>query len=354
MHDPELVKQLPDNFKRSTIAVAWEYNPQPKGYAPWITPFTNAHIETWVSPGINNWSRVYPNYNNGLTNMQQLTAQGQQLGVTGQLNTIWDDDGETLASNNWYGILFGAEAAWHQGEASIPAFQASYGANFHGDLTGKIDQAQKELMAAHQILSDSPLKSDGSDLLFWVDPWSVDGLREAAQIRPILSQLRLHAERAIILVAEARRANPDLRESDALDALDLGARRMDLIGLKFQVSDEIAARYAAAYGLRTSTKDEDRAQASWLLEEIPGRMRDLSENYSLLRDLYRKAWLKCNRPYFLGNNLERYGLTVQLWLQRLDQFNAVVRQWDETQTIPPPGNLGIPLAAPTGYQVQGR
>jgi hypothetical protein len=179
--------------------------------------------------------------------------------------------------------------------------------------------------------------------VFWVDPWSVDGQREAVQIRPILSELRLHAERAIILVAEARRANPNLRESDALDALDLGARRMDLIGLKFQASDEIATRYA---GLQTSTNGEDRAQVSWQLEEIAGRMRDLSENYSLLRDLYREAWLKCNRPYFLGNNLERYGLTIQLWLQRIDQFSAAARQWAETQTIPPAGNLGIPPAPP--------
>ena len=143
MHDPDLVKQMPDSFKKATIAVAWEYNPQPKGFDRWITPFTNAKMETWVAPGINNWSRVYPNYNNALTNIQQFTVQGQKFGVTGQLNTIWDDDGEALADNNWYGILFGAEAAWHKGEASIPAFQSTYGANFHGDLTGNIDQAQK-------------------------------------------------------------------------------------------------------------------------------------------------------------------------------------------------------------------
>ena len=170
MHDPALLKQVPDNFKKNTIAVAWEYEPHPEGFAPFITPFTDAHIETWVSPGINNWSRVYPNYNKGLTNIQQFTAQGQQLGATGQLNTIWDDDGETLANNNWYGILFGAEAAWHKGEASIPGFQSSYGASFHGDLTGKIDQAQKEIMTAVQILGGALVHADESDYVFWMIP----------------------------------------------------------------------------------------------------------------------------------------------------------------------------------------
>jgi hypothetical protein len=277
--------------------------------------------------------------------MQQFSAKGQKLGATGQLNTIWDDDGETIANSNWYGILFGAEAAWHQGEASIPNFQSSYGANFHGDLTGKIDQAQKELMAAHQLLSDSSLKSDGDDVLFWVDPWSAQGERQAAQIRPILSGLRLHAERAIVLVDEAMRANPNLREVEALEALQLGARRMDFIGFKFQVADEMAASYATALALQSSKKAEDRETVLTSLDEIQGKMRDLSEAYSLLRDLYREAWLKCQRPYFLNNNLERYSQAVQLWQQRGVQVNALIPQWESSQAIPPAATLGIPAPA---------
>ena len=39
--------------------------------------------------------------------------------------------------NNWYGILFGAAAAWQQGESSIPQFEESYGQVFHGDITGQ-------------------------------------------------------------------------------------------------------------------------------------------------------------------------------------------------------------------------
>lgn len=345
MHDPDLVKQLPAEFKQATIAVAWEYNPQPRGFGRFITPFTNAGIETWVAPGVNNWSRVYPNYNNMFANVQQFTAQGQQLGATGQLNTVWNDDGEALFNSNWYGVLFGAEAAWHKGEASIPGFQASYGANFHGDTTGAINRAQMEMMAAHQLLKDSPLKSDGGDLTFWIDPWSADGQRQAAQIRPILSELRLHAEKAITAVAQARNANPNLREQDALDALDLGARRMDLIGLKFQVADEMAANYATAYALQSSKKKEDREEVSRSLGDINGvngKLQDMRNNYSLIRDLYEAAWLKSYRPYFLRNNLERYDFTIQMWLGRIDRIRTVQRQWANTQTVPPAAEVGIP------------
>ena len=41
--DPNLIKNLPDAFKRNTIAVAWWYTPKPsKGFAPFLTPFTPA------------------------------------------------------------------------------------------------------------------------------------------------------------------------------------------------------------------------------------------------------------------------------------------------------------------------
>jgi hexosaminidase len=357
MKEPDLLKQLPASFKQVTIAVPWEYNPQPKGFERFIKPFTDARFETWVAPGVNNWSRVYPNWNNALPNIQQFTAQGQQMGATGQLNTIWDDDGEALFNGNWYGILFGAEAAWHQGEASIPVFQSSYGANFHGDVTGKIDQAQKEMMAAHQLLKDSDYKTDGQDLLFWQDPWNADGQRIAGQLRPILSELRLHAERALTLVAEARNANPNLRETDALDVLELGARRMDLIGLKFQVTDEIATSYAHAFALQTSKGKDDRqdlARELGNINSVNGKLQDLRNNYSLLRDLYEQAWLRSYRPYFLRNNLERYDLTIQMWLQRSDRVRTVQRQWANSQTLPPAAEAGIPAppvttVAPGGH-----
>jgi hexosaminidase len=133
-----------------------------------------------------------------------------------------------------------------------------------------------------------------------------------------------------------------LRETDALDALDLGARRLDLIGLKFQVCDEIAGRYAAAWALRDSTKKEDRSEASRQLGEIQWRMQDISQTYSLLRDLYKEAWLKSNRPYYLSYNLARYDFATQLWLRRIDQVGAAELQWENSHTIPAPGNLGIP------------
>jgi len=135
---PDLLKALPQSFKDETIAVAWGYNPETRGFARLLTPFINAGFETWVSPSVHNFRVVYPDYNLALANIQQFTRDGQRLGSTGQLNTIWNDDGEGLINQDWYGILFGAAAAWQPGESSVESFQQSYAQVFHGDASGAL------------------------------------------------------------------------------------------------------------------------------------------------------------------------------------------------------------------------
>jgi len=141
---------------------------------------------TWVAPSVNNFRKVYPNNNNALANIQRFTADGQRLGSTGQLNTIWNDDGEGLFNQDWYGILFGAAAAWQKGESSIPDFQNSYAQVFHGDATGDLNEAQKEMMLAHSVLKDQAKEGDGTNSIFWLDPMSKDGLlwKWASAIHP--------------------------------------------------------------------------------------------------------------------------------------------------------------------------
>ena len=368
--DPQILNKLPADFKKQTIAVAWQYNPEPKGFAKFLAPFTAAGFETWVSPGVNNWSRVWPNNNDALPNIRDFVAEGQRQHSTGALNTIWYDDGEALANSNWYGLLFGAAASWQPGTSSIEAFQQSYGQVFHGDTTGALDQAQTELMQCHVILRSAKV-GDGSDGLFWMDPWSTDGRARAALIRPVVHDLRIHAERALTLIAQARNAYPGanpgaspgaphlasemwvespynpttLRNPDAIDAMELGARRLDFIGLKFQLADEILDDYSKAQIAQASTDKKLHGTVGADLNDIAsfiGRIRDLRDTFALLRDLYQQAWLRSNRPYGLTPNLARYDDAMSLWATRTELFRKAQRQYSESKTLPAPATLGLP------------
>ena len=337
---PELVKTLPKDM----IAVAWGYGPS-KSFDSAIKPFRDAGMETWVAPGVSNWSRVYPNNDVALRNIQGFVRDGQRLGATGVLNTSWDDDGEAIFNQTWYGVLFGAAAGWQQGESSIPVFQHSYGLVFNGDSTGKIDAAQIKLAQAHALLDSAGL-GDANDNLFWVDPYSEEGQRSAQKVRPVLHRLRILAESSLVLIDQAR---PFVhRNPDAVDAMALGARKIDFIGMKFEFADEIVQMYARAADTTIAPADRVNSPGQELVDisSTNGRAQDLRDGYSLIRDMYETAWLKENRPYWLHNVLARYDMATQLWISRADKVSATRSVLGRTRRVPPAESLGIPASMP--------
>lgn len=335
---PELVGMLPQDM----IAVAWNYW-STSGFERSLTPFSKTGMQTWVAPGVSNWSMTYPDNNTALKNIQGFVRDGQKLGATGMLNTSWGDDGEEIFNQTWYGVLFGAAASWQKGESSIPDFQRAFGLQFHGDTTGKIDAAQQHLMLAHAALQKAGA-GNGHDFLYWVDPYSPEGMEIAKKVRVAAPELRIHAESASVLIAQARRMQPQLREQDALDAMDMGARRLDLIGMKFQFADEMVKAYAAA-------TDPNRTKpVTWVdladISGINGRLQTMREAYVLGRELYERSWRAENRPYWLQNVLARYDSAIQLWWNRSLMADAARREFSRTRKVPPPERMGIPTAMP--------
>jgi len=336
--NPDAVAGLPKDM----IAVPWNYG-DTSGFDKMIAPFSKAGIETWVAPGDANWNEVYPVAKTALWNIQGFIRDGQRLGSTGALTTVWNDDGEGLFNMDWYGVLFGAVAAWQPGESSIAAYQDGYGPDFHFDPTGKINEAEKELMAAHEALSKAKTGMN-SDQLFWLDPWSAQGQAVSTTLLPVAQDLRLHAERAIVLLDRVRQSNPDVRERDALTAMDLGARRLDLIGMKFELGDEMAAAYAQAVGQQ---RDKQKTSATGnLLEEISsnnGRCQDLRDAFSAIKGEYAQVWLQENRPYWLNNVAVRYDLEIETWQRRGDLLQEAIRDWENGKDLPAPATLGLPV-----------
>jgi hexosaminidase len=334
---PDLVKSLPKDM----VAVAWGYGANPNA-EKLLRPFLNAGMETWVAPGVSGWSRVYPNNDAALKNIQAMARDGQHLGATGMLNTSWADDGEAILNQQWYGILYGAAASWQAGEASFDDFEKSFGLQFHGDATGKIDDAQMKLTAAHALLAKAGL-GDANDYLYWLDPFSPEGQINAQKIRVVSHEFRVLAESAMILAAQARQeaGKNGLRETDALDALEMGARRMDFIGMKFELADEISKFYTHAYDT-VQVGGNPGHDLGEITSNINARSQDLRDGYVLGRELYEKSWLAQNKPYWLYNVLNRYDIAAQLWIQRADKVGQARSAYGRTKKLPSPEELGIP------------
>ena len=77
-----------------------------------------------------------------------------------------------------------------------------------------------------------------------------------------------------------------------------------------------------------------------------GRFHDIRDGYTLLRELYRQAWLRDNRPYWLQTNLDRYDMSAQLWIARGEKWQSqVIQQWYDTHTLPTAEEAGLPVAS---------
>jgi hexosaminidase len=337
--NPDAVPGLPNDM----IAIPWIYSPN-GDFDKAIAPFAKAGMETWVAPGDANWNSVYPEERNALWNIQGFIREGQKLGSTGALTTVWNDDGEGLFNMDWYGVLFGAVAAWQPGESSIADYQEEYGAVFHRDASGKIGNAEKELMAAEEALGNAKTGMTSDDV-FWLDPWSAQGQAVWAKLQTSVADMRTHAENAIVLIEQARQANADLLEPNALLAMDLGARRLDLIGMKFELAQLMAQSYAQAVA-QQHDKTKTNATLS-LLDDISsdnGRCQDLRDAYSAVRSEYAQVWLSENRPYWLNNVTVRYDLEIERWQRRADQIAESTRDWQNGKDLPAPSLLGLPDA----------
>jgi len=289
---------------------------------------------------VSSWNRVWPNHNAALPNIQGFIREGQAGGAKGVLNTTWDDNGDAIFEQVWLGVAFGAAASWQAGEASIPRFREAYGLQFHGDTTGRIDRAHAKLDSAHAALAESRA-GDGSSYLFFVDPYSEEGVVDLLRLRPVLSRVRVHAESALVLIAQAREQR-HLRELPALDAMELGARRLDWIAAKFQFADEVARAYARAdsAGRAGTATWQELAE----LSGINGRLQDLRDGYVLTRELFERSWRYENRPYWLQNDLARYDAEIITWVQRINAVDRARRRFSRERVMPTAEELGIPRA----------
>jgi hexosaminidase len=333
--DPSSIAGLPKDM----IAIPWIYWHK-ASYDGDILPFRNAGMQTWVAPGDANWRVTYPLGGVALDNIAGFVEAGQRLGSTGELTTAWNDDGEGLFDQDWFGILFGAAAGWQSGRSDGEVYQRRFAQDFYGDHTGNLEQAQRELMEAEQLI-------DNSNDAFWMDPWSAEGQAKAMKLRDHLAPARLHCEHALELMGKAEAEQPNLRELPALRAMELGARRMDFIGLKFQLADEMATAYATAYAQRSDSHHEtETRELLFSISSMNGRCQDLRDGYSALKNLYKASWLSENRSYWLDNVLVRYDLRIQLWQQRGEQINTLIDQWQNSKMLPSAEQAGLPVVPP--------
>ncbi|HKQ05146.1 MAG TPA: glycoside hydrolase family 20 zincin-like fold domain-containing protein [Blastocatellia bacterium] len=331
MKYPELLGILP----KDVIAVAWGYSPQP-AFDNLLKPYKDAHLDLFVAPGASNWNRIFPNLDAAFLNIRNFVRDGQKYGALGMLNTTWDDDGEALFQMTWPAVAFGAACAWQSGESSIERFKANYDWAFYRNEDHVFRDALQSLSRAHSILRDAKL-GDANDEPFWSDPFTETGAAYVEKAEAAAHDLRIEAERA--LASLYRHREQARNNDDTIDSLIFAGLRLDALGMKAQLVGEISRYYWEAY-LNMSNRQLVQRNLSQIAG-ANGRLEDLRDATTRLREMYAKLWMAENRAYWLANVTVRYDNLARLFVAKAQTVRQAMQQYREQGTLPTPQQMGF-------------
>ena len=242
LQHPDKLDQIP----KDTIMLTWAYDPR-ASFDNQILPFARSGYQFFVCPGVDDWSRILPNFDEAALNIRNFVRDGVKHHALGMLNTDWKDDGETLRGCNWHGYAWGAECAWNASQTSPEVFNRRLGGVLFGEKGDHFGHAIELLAQTHKL----PGMNGMMNGRFWQNDFPPGGDPAAVRIsaRRLLATVRPAIEHLVICKKEA------VANADLLDSFLLGARRMERIGQR--MLDGLAC--AEAYREACTATDKETA-----------------------------------------------------------------------------------------------
>ncbi|HOM17649.1 MAG TPA: glycoside hydrolase family 20 zincin-like fold domain-containing protein, partial [Thermoguttaceae bacterium] len=329
LQHPDQLEQIP----KDVVMLTWGYGPA-ESFEHQIIPFQKAGYEFFVCPGISNWSRILPDFDVAVKNIQNFVRDGAKHGALGMLNTDWEDDGEALQGYRWHGHAWGGECAWNAGVTRPEDFQRRIGAVLFGERGDHFGQAITLLAQTHRL----PGMDGMNNRRFWQNDFPP--ARQPAAIRKSADRLLALVRPAIEHLQACRKeatANADL-----LDSFLHGARRMERIGQRMLDGLEAAQLYEKAYTAPADAVQERLA----LLEKVEHLVRRNRDAHQALGEEFSRLWLADCKPYALDWTMKRYQQMVRWYDELLTKLAEAQKAAQEGRALPSPETIGI-LRPPT-------
>lgn len=300
---PDLASKLPPD----TIAVVWNYH-ELKDFTHLLTPFEKAGVPRVIGTGIWAWDNIAPDFARTFANIDGFLADGKKHGAVGVIHTNWSDDAQLLFRATLPGMAYGSAASWQAGPIDRGRFFADYAARFYGDAMGaEMAPALEALTRAELAI----LRALGSEDIFrlWDDPFAPEALARARAHTEDLRQARLLAEDA---QERMWRALAQREDAYSVPSLLLGARMIDYAGQKFLYAIEIADIFEKL-GPSPARADLSFWVGTQASARNHGRIGDLMDGITELREEYRRAWNAEYTPYRQGSAIGRFDAEYEYW-----------------------------------------
>lgn len=338
---PEMISSLPSNL----IVASWEYGAH-KSYMKWLKPFQDHGNKIFVCPWVGNTSVMVPDYEEAAYNIEHFITDGRKVGAIGTIITVWNDDGETMYAPGWWSIVYGAACAWEPGETSVEDFNQKYDWAFYRNTDHRFAGALMSLGHLNEIMrAGRPVKTfdmqygGASDALFWRDPFSPAGRKEAEKMLPVASLIRRTAENAYGVFANS--AGRARRNAYSLQSMEFAALRIDALGMRYQFAQEISDRFADAMSQQKAKNHEMASADLEDIESTDGRLEDLRDYTTRLTELYHQLWLSENLPDWMPNMLQLYERNSEMWQGLIAKFSGIQNRFYDGQSLPSAESLGL-------------
>ncbi|MCX6170282.1 MAG: family 20 glycosylhydrolase [Ignavibacteriales bacterium] len=138
---PDLFKKLPKDI----IIGTWTYDDL-DSYAKFIDPIKEAGFKFFVTPGVLNSGRLFPNYTQSFGNIKGFVNAAVKSGAMGMINTVWDDGGNAFFSNDWYGVSYSADKSWNSQSNDSTDFDTRFNSGLYGDKENYFTKAVWKLL----------------------------------------------------------------------------------------------------------------------------------------------------------------------------------------------------------------
>ncbi len=340
---PEMIPSLPKNL----IVASWEYGYH-RSYDRWVKPFEGTGMKIFVCPWVANTSVIIPDDEEAAANIAGFINDGRKAGAIGTDVTVWNDDGEALYGLNWWGIVYGAASAWEPARVSVDAFNAKFDWAFYRNTDHRFARAIRALSGLNEVLdtgkaNPGPLQPGhdrgADDRLYWIDPFTQSGHDAAKKILPVVSDVRMTAEHAYDTLANSR----DLarRNADTLDYYEFAALKLDALGMRYQYAQEISNYYADAYAHQNDRRFRQMGNDFENISSTNGRLQDLRDYTTRLRELYKELWLREQLPTWLPNMLQLYDRESMLWQGWIAKISELRHEHYSGKPFPSPDSLGL-------------
>ncbi len=330
---PDKLAQIP----KDTIMLTWAYDPR-ANFEGQIIPFTNLGYEFFVCPGVDDWSRILPDFGNATVNIQNFVRDGVKHHALGMINTEWKDDAGTLRAPLWHGYAWGAECAWNAAVTKPDDFNRRIGAVLFGEKGSHFGQAIELLTKVHRL----PVVNTGNaqnwpqglqNSRFWQDDFAPKTSRANIheQVDPLLALVRP----AIQHLEACKKGS--VVNGDLLDAFLLGAHRIELIGQRMLDGLEAAQTYTEA--INAIGKDNKLAKLA-KAEQLVRRNRDAHET---LGKEFARIWHSESKPYALDRTMNQYVAVAKRYDDLVARIADARKKVEAGAPLPKPSELGLAL-----------